>query len=137
MKLNNWPNCAGLKVDGLLLAQERGLLHFGRHWNQDAWFIADETRFATSARRIDGKLWHNGSKAVMLKGTQACWPIGIEEGIYTYPNIALVEGGPDLLAAHHLFLFEECDKRMGSGRNAKRIHVYSRRCTSFIQRQAS
>ena len=97
----------GLSVEGLLLAQERGLLHFGRHWNKDAWFIADETRFAVSARRLDGQLWFNDSKAVMLKGTQGCWPIGIKESL-PYPNIALVEGGPDLLAAHHLFLVEEC-----------------------------
>lgn len=99
----------GLGIEGLLLAQERGLLRFGVHWGRPAWFITDRTRKAVSARCLDGEPWSDDRKAVMVKGTHANWPVGIEEAA-GYPNIALVEGGPDLLAAHHLFCFEECAK---------------------------
>lgn len=99
----------GLNIEGLELAQERGLLRFGHHWNCPAWFITDQTGLAVSARRLDGQKWFNGAKAVMLKGSVASWPIGILEA-QPCKNIALVEGGPDLLAAHHLICFEDCDE---------------------------
>jgi hypothetical protein len=47
---------------------------------------------------MDGVAWANDKKAKTLIGTTGKWPIGISES--TLPEIALVEGGPDFLAAY-------------------------------------
>jgi hypothetical protein len=50
---------------------------------------------------MDGKLWeHIGKKAYCLFGSQAAWPIGIEEA-QGFPAIALCEGEGDFLAAFY------------------------------------
>ena len=57
---------------------------------------------------MDGEPWaHIGAKkAWTLPGSWASWPIGITEA-KPFPAIALVEGGPDFLAAHYLALWEQ------------------------------
>jgi hypothetical protein len=57
---------------------------------------------------MDGRLWQHlpePAKAYTLPGCWAAWPIGIKES-QPFSMIALVEGGPDLLAVHH-FIFAE------------------------------
>ena len=96
-----------LNMEGLQLADERGLLHFARLKHLSAWIVTDSERVNAQARRMDGGLWQHLSepaKAWTLPGCWASWPIGILEA-QPFPYILLVEGAPDLLAAHH-FTFE-------------------------------
>jgi len=85
----------------------RGLVRFGNHRLTPSWFILDKSLRVASARRMDGRLWFEGTnsqcKALMLPGSQAKWPIGIREA-KDYLNILLVEGAPDLLAAFQVIL---------------------------------
>lgn len=80
----------------------RGLIRFGNHNCKPAWFVLDKSLRVASARRMDGRYWFEGTdsqcKSLMLRAAQAKWPIGIREA-KDYPNILLVEGAPDLLAA--------------------------------------
>lgn len=82
-------------------AQRRGLLWFGDWHGQSCWFITDSTRANAQARRLDGNTWANGVKALTIPGSWAKWPIGLGTA---GQSVMLVEGGPDLLAAHELAL---------------------------------
>ncbi len=93
-------------VQAVKLASKRGLLHFGTMADGGyvpAWILTDRDRTNAQARRLDGKPWQSVEgcpKAKTLRGSQAAKPIGIQEAQGS-PTIALVEGGPDLLAAMH------------------------------------
>lgn len=99
-----------LSAEGLQLADERGLLHFATLKNLSAWIVTDSERVNAQARRMDGGLWqHLDAKAWTLPGCWAAWPIGIQEA-QPFPVIALVEGAPDLLGAHHFIYAEERER---------------------------
>jgi len=83
------------------LASERGLLWFFNSKEGRAWLITDSARRNAQARRLDGEPWAwNGKKAWTIGGSSAKWPIGLPESV-PFPAIALVEGGPDFVAALH------------------------------------
>ena len=68
-----------------------------------AWMLTDAAGIVTSVRRFDGQRWPargkpDGPKAWTC-GTST-WPIGCLE-IGRKPCVAIVEGGPDMLAAYH------------------------------------
>jgi len=91
----------GIPLEGIALALERGLLRFGDHQGCRCWFACDGPRRNIQARRLDGLAFSkNGQdlKALSLPGSKASHPIGITESL-SYPNILMVEGGPDILAA--------------------------------------
>ena len=87
------------------LAQDRGLLRFLTHREGVAWVVTDQLCENGVARLLGARPWTNGAKAKTLPGSCAKRPIGILEAI-NFPNVAIVEGGPDLLAAFHFML--EC-----------------------------
>ncbi len=93
-----------LSIGALMNAWGMGLLRFDCHLGVPAWFVLDSSRRNACARRMDGRLWFEGTanacKSVILSGSQAKWPIGISEA-RPYPKILLCEGAPDLLAAFH------------------------------------
>ena len=100
----------GLSVDAVEMAHKQGLL-WGLWWrNQRAWAMTDRERWNCQWRRLDGGKWEredNESKfkswGVKQKGNnrpRPGWPVGILEAAGV-PNLALVEGGPDMLAAFH------------------------------------
>lgn len=69
-----------------------------------AWILTDGSRRHAQARKMDGSLWHFGgshkpAKSKTIWGTDSHWPVGIAEA--TTPEICLVEGAPDFLAAWH------------------------------------
>ncbi|HMO64243.1 MAG TPA: hypothetical protein PKE47_03275, partial [Verrucomicrobiota bacterium] len=64
------------------------------------WFALDATLRSAAARRLDGRVWMPGTKAVFLPGSQAGWALGAAQ-LTDIRHVLLVEGGPDLLAAHH------------------------------------
>jgi len=91
----------GLSDEAVQAAQDYGLLRFGIHRNEPAWIVTDKTGVNAQARRLDGGNWECQSgpiKAITLAGSQASWPLGTEEA-REFQTVALVEGGPDLLAA--------------------------------------
>lgn len=103
----------GLNVEALRLATDRGLLRFATMQDGDsritAWLVTAGDQRNAQARRLDGLTWQSlpgEPKAKTLAGSQAAWPIGITEA-RSFPCVALVEGGPDLLAAHHFALAED------------------------------
>ena len=92
--------------EGIEWVSERGLLWFATLKDCPAWIVTDSARVNAQARRMDGQEWeHIGAKAWTLPGAWAAWPLGIMEA-QPFPAIALCEGGPDLLAAHYLTLWE-------------------------------
>ena len=97
----------GLSLEGAALASERGLLRFGSPRGCLSWIVLDAERLNAQARRMDGGLWeHIGrKKAFTLPGSRASWLIGAPEA-EAFPFVALVEGAPDLLAAHHFIAAE-------------------------------
>lgn len=99
----------GIGQEGLEWASERGLLWFAALKDCRAWIVTDSARLNAQARRLDGQVWdHLGGrpKAWTLPGSWASWPIGAKEA-QPFETIALCEGGPDLLAAHYLALWEQ------------------------------
>jgi len=94
-------------VDGLQLATDAGQLWFAqmtdRKTNVTAWVITDSARRVAQARRLDGETWKGidaKAKTLVTRGGDAAWPVGAPD-IRTKPFAALVEGGPDFLAAWH------------------------------------
>lgn len=103
---NRLAELRNVSPDALVLASMRGLLSFGTLKGTATWIVTDFARVNAQARRMDGQLWPDiGAKAWTLPGSWASWPIGTKES-RDFANIALVEGGPDLLAAFHFILCE-------------------------------
>lgn len=98
----------GLSIACLEMATRHNQLFFApvhdsgeRH---PAWILTDSARRHAQARKMDGSLWHFGgshkpAKSKTIWGTDSRWPVGIADA--TLPEICLVEGAPDFLAAWH------------------------------------
>ena len=96
-----------LSVAGIQLASARGLVWFASPRGCRAWIVTDMARTNAQARRLDGTTWEHigGVKAWTLPGSRAPWPIGTREAA-NFPFVVMVEGAPDLLAAHHFIAAE-------------------------------
>jgi hypothetical protein len=90
-----------IPVAGLRLAVDRGLLRFAYHHGVRSWVVTDSTGKAISCRPMSGRPWGDGTKALMVKNTQASHLIGLP-GVEAAKVVFVCEGGPDLLAAHAL-----------------------------------
>jgi hypothetical protein len=86
-------------------ASARGFLRCCDSREGRAWVLRDGSGWVAVARRMDGKGWEciHGAKARLIRGSRAAWPLGIDEAS-SFPAMALVEGGPDFLAALHFIL---------------------------------
>lgn len=102
MTLRRLPSDAGVR-----LAIENRVLFFGPVFDQIpnqpgeshySWILTDDSRLGAQARRMDGLPWASGPKAKTIHGTSGKWPIGISNAGTL--DVAMVEGGPDSLAAH-------------------------------------
>jgi len=92
-----------ISAEACRLAEARGLLRFLDHQEGVAWVVTDCLRQNAVARLLGGQLWKHRGKAKTLPRALAKRPIGGLESI-PFPCIAIVEGGPDLLAAMHFIL---------------------------------
>jgi CHC2 zinc finger len=92
-----------ISLQACQLAQERDLLRFITHHEGTAWVVSDRLRQNGIARLLYARLWGNGAKAKMLPGSCGKRPIGTIDAM-DFPNVVIVEGGPDLLAAFHFML---------------------------------
>ena len=90
----------GLSAQSIQLMAARGLLWCADLRGLRCWIITDSHRKNAQARRMDWKQL-NGAKARTLVGAEASWPVGLHEA-KPFAAVALVEGGPDMLAAFHL-----------------------------------
>ena len=87
--------------EALDVAVNRRFLHMATISGHRAWVLTDSARKTYLARRLDGEVWDDlpsKPKARILAGGRSKWAIGCTEAC-NYPAIALVEGGPDFLAA--------------------------------------
>jgi len=104
-----------LSPDAIALAVGRELLRFTDSREGRAWVVTDRDRWAAQARRLDGKPWQRLTgqpKAWTLAGSRASWPIGFADAVRR-DRIALVEGGPDALAALHHAWASGCAEAVG------------------------
>ena len=99
----------GFGVEGLRLAEGRGLLRFTTLWGHGAWCVGDQRGELHEFRRLDGRKWDAYGSLPARKshclGTGKRWPVGTLES-QPFPKVALVEGAPDLLAACHFIVLE-------------------------------
>jgi hypothetical protein len=102
----------GLSKEGVSLAAERGLLYCANSREGRAYIITDLRRKNAQGRLLSGEHWSPGAKAKTLPGGSAAWPVGLREAS-SFPSIALVEGGPDFLAAFHLAFCAGVEDRVG------------------------
>ena len=98
-------------------ASKRGLLKFGTVGGFPCWLLLDQTLKSVQARRMDGLPFPavgslSERKAHTLKGSCQSWPLGLLEAS-RMPFLAIVEGGPDLLAALHFAQAEGAAERVG------------------------
>jgi hypothetical protein len=95
-------NLRGIAPEGIVLASERGHLRFADWRNFPCWIVTDSRGMNAQARRMDGLPFiveGERRKAITLPGSRAGIPVGLYEA-REFPAVAVVEGGPDLLAAH-------------------------------------
>lgn len=108
-ELRRLADVRGLGMDGLRVAVEAGFLWVTRLNGLACWALTDSARWVCQLRRLDGLPFPRrdgpGYKAQTCKGSCAAWPLGIIEAAH-FPKIALVEGGPDFLAACHFIAVE-------------------------------
>lgn len=99
----------GLSSEAVKLAADRGLLKVTKNQGYRCWIVTDGARKNAQARRLDGGPLFDAAgsqiKAQTLRGSEAAWAIGVEES-RPYQTVLVVEGGPDILAAHHFIWLE-------------------------------
>jgi hypothetical protein len=89
-----------------------GLLRFGEICGFPSWVVTDSSGMCAEGRRLDGKPYPatkqlNRRKAHTIKHSAKNWPVGVlpaKPYRKSFDRIALVEGGPDLLAVVHFAL---------------------------------
>jgi hypothetical protein len=107
----------GINPEATAASSKRGLLKFGTVGGFACWLLLDQTRKSAQARRMAGTPFPSiGSlterKAHTLRGSCQSWPLGLLEAAQM-PFLAIVEGGPDLLAAIHFAQAEGVAERVG------------------------
>ncbi len=115
--------------EDLKVAEERNELRLGP---LRVWLVGDRAGYVMQARRLDGVKWDRWDKVakvhvpsykadtIAIEGG-AGWPVGAEL-IGERAKVALVEGGPDLLAAFH---FARGRKAEDGGRRTEDVAVVS------------
>jgi hypothetical protein len=92
----------GVSVITLAEAQSAGLLAFAEVWGRAAWVVCDPGGRIAEGRRLDGLMWEAYGSMPARKchawGGQKNWPVNLEQAAQR-PTLAMVEGGPDALAA--------------------------------------
>lgn len=115
IEINKIAKLRSLSSEGVALSVARRFLFTGDIKEHRAWILTDDRRVYYAARRLDGEPWRDQNvtrKCYTLHGSKARWPIGALD-IAKYPCVALVEGGPDLLAAHHFIYQSNREKEVG------------------------
>ncbi len=92
----------GFTVETLERAQACGLLRFADVWGRVAWCVCDPGGRIVEGRRLDGEPWEGYGAMPARKchawGGCKSWPVNLDAAA-RLPRLAMVEGGPDVLAA--------------------------------------
>lgn len=91
-----------LPLATIRLVDARGFLFFGEQWGHAFWCITDRARRCCELRRLDGEMWPAFREVPARKAHcvgDKTWPVGMPEA-RELPNLLLVEGVGDFLAAH-------------------------------------
>lgn len=98
-------------VDALKSVASLGLLRHAEVCKEPSWLLTDSAGMIAEARMLSGACypaWGSLSerKAHTIRGSKKSWPVGVALlQTYSYiTSIMLLEGAPDLLAAHHFLL---------------------------------
>jgi hypothetical protein len=107
----------GISMEGLLFAQERGVLVFGNSWGFDVYAVRDQSGRLVEARCLDGNNFGaSGDLPVrashVLSGSQTDWPLGILEA-KGCEYLALVQGSIEFLTLHQYVVQEQAHDRVG------------------------
>lgn len=94
----------GFDLASMEWAQQRGILRFGSFLGVPCYGVTDQGRRLLEWRRLEGQLFPAKGELAERKshtvgGSNKSWPVGIQEAKEAQ-GILLVEGLPDLLAAH-------------------------------------
>jgi len=95
-----------IPLEALNLAIERNILRFSHNEAERAWVVTDVTGVTAQYRPLRKGIWLTGAKAKTARGSSANHPVGLPN-TENSDNVILVEGGPDLLAAHAVILWAE------------------------------
>jgi hypothetical protein len=102
----------GFSVETLAEAQRRGLLAFASVWGHAAWLVCDPGGRIAEGRRLDGLPWYAYGSMPARKchawGGHKSWPVNLEQAAKC-SKLALVEGGPDAIAALEIMLREKAE----------------------------
>lgn len=101
-----------IAIEGVRMAQARGLLRFIDSFEGIAWVITDGRETQAIWRRLDGENWKSGTKAKLLPGCSGMRPIGISEAA-PFPTVSVVEGGPDALSILGHAYGDSCETYLG------------------------
>jgi len=101
-ELSGVAKLRNVNLEAVRIASDRGLLRFGTVGGFGCWILTDQSGKAAQARRCDGLPFEaagglSARKAHTLKGSCQSWPLGLLEAAEA-AFLAVVEGGPDLLA---------------------------------------
>lgn len=104
-----------VNVEAVKLAVSRGLVSFGSCFGHASWIITDSRGDFFQARRMDGRKWSASTvhgkdyKAHTIGHHRA---VGVAEAA-AFDRVAIVEGGPDILAALSFAWAEEIADEVG------------------------
>ena len=98
----------GFTGEAIAWAVERGVLVFGGWHGNECYGICDQSGRIVELRCLDGSNFPavgglQERKSHALRHSQKNWPVGLLEA-QPVPNILLVEGVPDFIAAHEVIL---------------------------------
>ena len=104
----------GIGIEGVTLAVRRRFLYVTRLHGIRCWALTDPDSWLCQLRSLDGAPFakRDGGtfKARTWSGSWGAWPLGCGS-IKKAPNVALVEGGGDFLAACHFIEIEGASER--------------------------
>jgi hypothetical protein len=115
-EFNALAGSRNISLKAVEIAHDMELLRFGSVKGYSSWIATDCSGWCAEARRLDRKPFPAcrsaqrelpERKAHTIYGSKKTWPVGIEpqsEYRHAFDTIALVEGGPDLLAVIHFAL---------------------------------
>ena len=106
-----------ISVEGLLFAQERGVLVFGKPWGFEVYAVRDQSGRLIEARCLNGyNFGASGDLPVrtshVLNGSQLDWPLGILEA-NGCEYLALTQGSIEFLTLHQYVVQERAQGRVG------------------------
>jgi hypothetical protein len=98
-----------IDVEALQWVAHEGILRWAKVCNEPSWLLTDSEHLVAEARTLSGALYPafgdrlSERKAHTIRGSLKAWPVGtaLLRKYTSITEIMLVEGGPDLLAAHH------------------------------------